>query len=113
MLRSASRLTSPTISTPYSSGWFTATSSRLLPAGMSTFGQASGIEGVGAGEGATDGAADTPGDGIPMATGGGDPGTIGRGATSIRIANENDDKVPAGHSSHPGGGSFVPQARKS
>src|SRR4051812_8448268 len=77
---------------------------------MSTFGHVSGI-----------GAA-TPGstaDGAGTALSGGvkDPSAAGEattcGATSIRIANENDDSRPAGHSSQPGGGSFVPQARKS
>src|SRR4051812_50104442 len=77
---------------------------------MSTFGHVSGI-----------GAA-TPGstaDGAGRALSGGveDPSAAGEattcGATSIRIANENDDSRPAGHNSQPGGGSFVPQARKS
>ena len=34
-------------------------------------------------------------------------------AMSMRIAYVNDERRPAGHSSHPGGGSFVPNARKS
>ncbi len=32
---------------------------------------------------------------------------------SIRIAKRNEARLPAGHSSQPGGGSFVPNVRKS
>src|SRR4051812_14305695 len=77
---------------------------------MSTFGHVSGT-------GGTTPASTADGAGRALSGGVTDPSAVGEatacGATSIRIANENEDSRPAGHSSQPGGGSFVPHVRKS
>src|SRR4051794_13134064 len=77
---------------------------------MSTFGHVSGMGGA-TPESTRDGAGRALPGGVKDPSGAGEVTTCG--ATSIRIANEKDDSLPAGHSSQPGGGSFVPQARKS
>src|SRR6516225_12475772 len=86
------------------------TRSSTLPRGIRIAGQSAGIPlalGVPRGVGV--------GIGVGLATaplGAGSATEIGV-AMSIRMAKLNDARRPAGQSSQPGGGSFVPNARKS
>lgn len=77
----------------------------MLPAGIRIVGQTVGIDAASPDGNGVDGASEAAGDPEGDAT--------GIGAMSIRMAKKNEARFPAGHSSQPGGGSFVPKARKS